>query len=183
MTGLTIDEIKLRTSAVTANPGDDMAGFFAYDVLIESQQGTARGLMGLATSVIESMLRDLLVSDPMPPRPEIAALIAPGGTLDGRQALLNHLTQNSFFDAATGNAVQALFSCDRGRFGYGKLPRFDQDTNGALMPFLTFSSPDDIDTAPRSLSPDTIRDDFYSAFNSLTSVLLDHIGNRQRGEE
>ena len=183
MSSLSIDEIERRTSDMAVGPADEMSGFFAYDVLVESQQGTARGLMGLAVSVIESMLRDLLISDPMSPLPEIAALIKPGGALDGRQALLTHLFENSFFGSATCNAVQALFTCDRERFGYGSLPSFESETIRALTPFLTCTSPDDIDTLPRSLTPESARDDFFSAFNSLTSILIEHIGNRQKGLE
>lgn len=67
MSGLSIDEIERRTSDMAIRPADEMSGFFAYDVLVESQQGIARGLIGLEVSVIESMLRDLLISDPMPP--------------------------------------------------------------------------------------------------------------------
>jgi hypothetical protein len=182
MSSLSIDDIKRRTSEMTLGPADEFAGFFAYDILVESQQGTARGLMGLTVAVIESMLRDLLISDPLPPLPEVSALISPGGALDGRQALLNHLSEN-VIDSQTRDAIQALFSCDRERFGYGSLPAFNSETINILTPFLTYSTPDDIDTSPRGLTPDSARDDFFRAFNSLTLKLLTHIGNRQRGLE
>jgi len=183
MTGLSIAQIKAQAAAVASGEADEMDGFFAYDIVMESQNGTVRGMIGLALGVIEDLLRDLVVSDPLPPRPEVAALIAPGGPLDGRQALLDHLAANSFIGAATRAAVQALFDTAREHCGYADLAKFDDQTIAALRPYLTYFAADDVLTDPRALAPDSIHDDFVDAFNSLTSTLLDHISNRQRGLE
>lgn len=168
---------------VQARPSQDLSDLpgefknhYWGDLAQEATSGSDRGLMQTAATLVESQLKDLLISDPAPARPDMLALIAPGGPLCHRNALVSHLQQHAFMSQREAAAVRSLFDCVDRYFGWNQDGALTNLQWLSLEPFLAYTSDPGM---PAVQNKD--REGFFWACREITDALLILIGNRENG--
>ncbi|MGV3628612.1 MAG: hypothetical protein ACO1PN_13100 [Betaproteobacteria bacterium] len=155
---------------------EEYKGHYWGDLAREASTGSDRGLVLTATAIVESMLKDLLLSDPGEPQPDMQALIAPRGSLCHRNALVDYLDQYGFMTHREAAAVRSLFNCADRHFDWSSKGTL-VDTQWSLFePLLGFSEHADLaHTAEKS------RAGFFWSCWEITNSLLTCIAERESG--
>lgn len=159
---------------------DTMPDFFApsvwRDVARELVSGSDRGVIHTASSAVESMLKDLLLSDPGEPDPAMRAMLKPGGPLCARPALLNFLEANGFIGNLEAAAIACLFKCADEYFGWSDAARLEAAQWEMLRPLLEYTV-----TSAESADTQDYKETFFFSFWELTTQLDVLIANRESG--
>lgn len=155
---------------------EHMRGSCWGDVALEAASGSDRGLIQSAATVLESALRDLLLSDQGPTDPDMAALIRSGGALCVRTDLVNYLDQHGFMSDREAAAVRGLFKCADTYFGWADAGVLGAEQWAVLKPYLAF-----MQNPAGAESGEGGRTVFYWAFWELTNSILQRISDRESG--
>ncbi len=155
---------------------DDNKRHYWGDLAREAVSGSDRGLVQTATTLVESQLKDLLLSDPGPANPQMKAMIGPGGALCHRSALINYLDQNGFMTDREAAAVRSLFDCAGRYFQWTDDGVLEPIQWNALKPFLDF-----VEHQESSSQSSEDRLGFYWACWEITNSLLNRIAERESG--
>lgn len=155
---------------------DENKNHFWGDLAREASTGSDRGLVVTAAATVESMLKDLVLSEPGPPQSNMLALIAPGGRLCHRNALVDYLDQNGFMTDREAAAARSLFDCADRYFDWSGKGTIGDIQWILLEPFLGFS--EHVDFAREA---DKSRIGFFWASWEITNSLMTRIAERENG--
>lgn len=155
---------------------EEHKGHYWGDLAREASTGSDRGLVLTATAIVESMLKDLVLSDPGEPPPDMRALIAPGGSLCHRNALVDYLDQHGFMTDREAAATRSLFDCADRYFRWSSDGALGDIQWILLEPFLGFS-----EHAEFARELEKSRAGFFWSFWEITNSLMTRIAERESG--